>query len=510
MSAEEAPSSAPSSVLRLLTAAAELDVPSDLSAMAETTDEADDAFEELLAMRDMAFAQPAEDAMLALKTTRPHRARSAQPAAGDLDVASHLVRVAARSLVIDSKAQRVPTVADVEALAEALLDLESDRRPDGTFVGLSRQLNATLDYEQYCNVRSTMERVAPRLVPLLGPRLMLHLPRDERGEVLSQAVLQFIAAQTVLQRARVDVASYDRSGSGSLREKDLEAFVSEIRGEIPSGKDLSEGFYPFYVHTVVRAWMFSLDTTGSSSIPLEQLVGSPLFAQFAVHWLCRHRGPEAPGEDIRTPTEVARWALNEGLMRGVPNSEGAANWFSVDNCVRLYRAYLELDQDKDGLLNPAELKRFQHQSVSARFVDRLFQTRYTFSGQMDFRGFLDLNLAIEFTKDPQSVRYFLGVLDLDAKGYLSPSDVLYYFAELGPRLATSTGAAPIPPEFFLTEWTDMVGPAVSDRVTLKDLARCKMGHSAVRMLTDVQALWAFDMRESLSQQAAVDSPEELL
>ena len=48
------------------------------------------------------------------------------------------------------------------------------------------------------------------------------------------------------------------------------------------------------------------------------------------------------------------------------------NWFSVQSSLRVYDQYLKLDQDKNGMLNKAELARYSA-GLTTIFIDRVFE-----------------------------------------------------------------------------------------------------------------------------------------
>jgi len=410
-----------------------------------------------------------------------------------------MLKAAARTMVLETRVRHIPTLGHVAELAAVLSGIGSETGFGG------EELVGTINYEEYTRVGDALRDDYSAMADMLTPELMIALPRDAGGRVLKQSVLLRVSTQVVLERARADIAAYDSAATGWLTEADLETFLEDIKQEVAGASELNSGFFPFYVHTAVRAVLFTLDRTGSGRVALDTLAGSQLFARFVVLW----QGPLAlPPEGTDAAAEApevraARWAMGEGMAAGIPGSAGAENWFSVENCVRLYRTYLSLDDDKDGLLWPRELCQLNNGSISRRFVDRVFQERYTFSGQLDFRGFLDLSMAFELKKEPQAVRFLFRILDRSGEGRLAVDDVQWYLDEVGERLGAITQDR-IGTRDLLTEWMDMVGPADRRYVSLSDIQRCTLGHTALRVLTDVQALWAFDNRESLAH----DKPAE--
>lgn len=52
---------------------------------------------------------------------------------------------------------------------------------------------------------------------------------------------------------------YDSEGLGFLREQDLENYVYDHIPSMPALRAIHDNFYPFYVFTAVRRFMFFLD-----------------------------------------------------------------------------------------------------------------------------------------------------------------------------------------------------------------------------------------------------------
>jgi serine/threonine-protein phosphatase 2A regulatory subunit B'' len=102
------------------------------------------------------------------------------------------------------------------------------------------------------------------------------------------------------------------------------------------------------------------------------------------------------------------------------------NWFSSYTILLLYNQYISADQDRNGMLNKTELGHFNHGLLTSAFVERLFQESFTFKGEMDYKFFLDLVLALSNRKSPQSIHYLFKILDIHGKGYLDEFSIAYY------------------------------------------------------------------------------------
>ena len=79
-----------------------------------------------------------------------------------------------------------------------------------------------------------------------------------------------------------------------------------------------------------------------------------------------------------------------------------ANWYSLPAAIRVYRQFLSLDADHDGMLTPGELLQYgdTQQALTPAFVNRLFEVTHTYEGRLDYKGYLDFVIASEHRSHP--------------------------------------------------------------------------------------------------------------
>jgi serine/threonine-protein phosphatase 2A regulatory subunit B'' len=314
------------------------------------------------------------------------------------------------------------------------------------------------------------------------------------------------------------VSAYESESDGIFRENDLENYVYESIAELPDLTHLSEVFYPFYVFTAVRKIFFGLDPNRMGKIRSTDLLTSKVFWEWLQLFPPWH--PDVGGcgskelypQKVRLDDEIKRSfdacdragdALMDMLAASVIVDCDAeitrTNWFSAANAVRVYSLYLDLDVDQNGLLSPAELTRAQNSTLTEAFVGRVFQEVHTYTGEMDYKAFLDFTLAMEFRTSSSSMRYIFSALDLHRRGYLTLFELKYFFGEVVQRVVAA-GHEPVDVANVCDEIFDMVNPEVLGRITLNDLKRCKVGHTVLHLLTDAAGFWQYDNREALLQQ----------
>lgn len=71
--------------------------------------------------------------------------------------------------------------------------------------------------------------------------------------------------------------------------------------------------------------------------------------------------------------------------------------------------------------------RYGSGTLTRTFLARVFQQCLTYDGEMDYKTYLDLVLALEYRKEPQSLQYLFRVLDIHGKGYLDGFTLNYFF-----------------------------------------------------------------------------------
>ncbi len=89
---------------------------------------------------------------------------------------------------------------------------------------------------------------------------------------------------------------------------------------------------------------------------------------------------------------------------------------------------------------------------------------------------------------------------MDKKGYLTPFTINFFFREISKKLQKNNvevaNVKDVNEEIFA-----MVMPSGNPlHITLQDLINCKCGGTVISILIDVDAFWAYDNRESPSQQ----------
>jgi Ca2+-binding EF-hand superfamily protein len=183
----------------------------------------------------------------------------------------------------------------------------------------------------------------------------------------------------------------------------------------------------------------------------------------------------------------------------------ASNWFSASNALRVYSQYLQLDADQNGMLSRRELSAYQNGILTRVCIERIFEECNTFSGEIDFRVYLDIVLALENRSAKASQRFLFKLLDINHVGRVGLSEVRYFFSHVAAQLQ-AMGHEAVDVANVCDEVMDMVRPKTQGSFTLNDLIASKVGGIACGILLDTAAFILYDKREEI-RAMGVEEPQ---
>jgi len=168
----------------------------------------------------------------------------------------------------------------------------------------------------------------------------------------------------------------------------------------------------------------------------------------------------------------------------------AEDFFSYIEFFVILTKFQELDLNEDQLLEKADLLRYSNRSLSKRIVKRIFKNMSlrskltaskNTSEHMTYKEFIWFILSEEDKMSQTSVEYWFECLDLDGDGYLSVSDLEYFYEEQVSRMS-ALGIEIISKNDFLEEIFHMLNPVAVDRISLADIKKSKLSRTFYNMM----------------------------
>ncbi|XP_072948344.1 serine/threonine-protein phosphatase 2A regulatory subunit B'' subunit gamma-like [Epargyreus clarus] len=328
----------------------------------------------------------------------------------------------------------------------------------------------TIDYMQFRKLRDS---AGPKYRHYLTAEVFGRLQAAEGGvgKVRGVSLFNYVMRRVWLQQTRIGLSLYDVTGQGYLTEHDLESYIAELVPSLAALDGLDSSFSSFYVCTAARKFLFFLDPMRVGRVRIRDVLSCSFLDDLL----------ELREEDL--PMELQE-----------------QNWFSAASALRVYGQYLNLDRDHNGMLSISELAGYGSGTLTRAFLQRVFQQCLTYDGEMDYKTYLDLVLALENRRQPAALAYLFRVLDINSQGYLDAFTLNYFFKAIQEQMVAH-GAEPVNFDDVKDEIFDMIRPQHPSRITLQDLVRSGHGHTAVSILLELHGFWAYENREALAAAA---------
>ncbi|KAI9106167.1 hypothetical protein DFS34DRAFT_574578, partial [Phlyctochytrium arcticum] len=299
------------------------------------------------------------------------------------------------------------------------------------------------------------EQIAPSLPekygPYFKPSTFMRFMDDEDGSISILQYFNYVLRKVSLMQARIDLGAYDGDYDGYLTENEIQSYIADLIPTLNLGT-LNRSFQKFYLCTAARKFAFFLDPQMRGRVSIQNMLLSPILTE-----LFELREPDLP----------------EGYEK--------TNWFFTYSSLRVYGQFLNLDTNKNGMIGRQELSKYNGGSLTGVFLDRVFQERQTYKGEMDYRAFLDFVLAMENINTPEAIQYCFRMLDINNVGYLDENTVMYFFKGVSDKMLAmghdSIGIRDVKNEIF-----DMANPETPHKITVADLCRCGVGGTIVKVL----------------------------
>lgn len=324
---------------------------------------------------------------------------------------------------------------------------------------------------------------------------------EEYGRVLIANLIEYVARKAWVWQTRITLCIYDSVGMGYLREEDLESYANDFISSADLGlkREMRKGFEAYYTCYITRQIMFLLDGAGTGSISIRDLFSSGLINHLLALSLVSNYTPFVSIEEEKSMKKVQATTGDDdsaSLLLQYSSPPDSKNWFAFEKVDHVYNVFIDLDQDADGLLSPAEFAGFDDGKFTQTFVDRIYEVSNTYRGCLDFRAFLDVYFAMRDRNNPASVRFMFRILDLKHTGKVNLACFHHFYRGLAKKLADYVSIAN---DWDFNKIMTSISAMLNMRdwyqeLTVKDFLSSHFGGTAMAILTDVDAFFNYENR----------------
>ena len=295
------------------------------------------------------------------------------------------------------------------------------------------------------------------------PSIFLQFDKDKYGRIELLSFFHFVFRKINCEENKINLSISDFCCEGFLIDKDLENYIKKVIVGFPFYSEISEEIKEYYILVAQRKFFFFLDPKRTGKIFINDIVTSNILAEFL---------------DLEKVTN---------------KKEMEYNWFSLYNFSRIYRKYVLLDSDKNGLLSKKELIKYSP-GLTAIFIDRIFEEYQKYDNAIDFKQFIDFVLAMENKKEPASIQYIWRALDVNHNNKVDTFIINMFFKDITKKLLNrDKGEYRI--DDIKDELWDMIGPKNPMYITLQDVLNSKYSDTVLSLLIDAKAFYQHDQKE---------------
>lgn len=189
-------------------------------------------------------------------------------------------------------------------------------------------------------------------------------------------------------------------------------------------------------------------------------------------------------------------------------------FFSYEHFYVIYCKFWELDTDHDLLISQQDLARHNDHAISTKMVQRIFSGAVTRGrkvqkeGKISYADFVWFLISEEDKRTPTSIEYWFRCMDLDGDGALSMFELEHFYEEQSRRL-DCMGIEALPFEDCLCQMLDLVQPQSPEKITLRDLKRCKLANVFFDTFFNIEKYLDHEQKEqvSLLRETEAEGPE---
>ena len=295
------------------------------------------------------------------------------------------------------------------------------------------------------------------------PSVFLQFDKDKYGRIELLSFFHYVFRKNTCEENKINLSISDFCCEGFLVDKDLENYIKKVIINFPFYSEINEEIKEYYLLVAQRKFFFFLDPKRTGKIYINDIVTSNILTEFLE------------------------------LERITSKKEMEYNWFSLINFFKIYRKYVELDKDKNGMLSKKELIKYSP-GLTSIFIDRIFEEYQRYDNAIDFKQFIDFVLAMENRKDPASIQYIWRALDVYHNNKIDTFIInMFYRGVIKKLVNRDKGEYRI--DDIKDEIWDMIGPKNTNYITLQDVLKSSYSDIVLSLLIDAKAFYQHDQKE---------------
>jgi serine/threonine-protein phosphatase 2A regulatory subunit B'' len=318
----------------------------------------------------------------------------------------------------------------------------------------------------YKDFKKLGEQYGPVFANYFRATTFLKFDKDKYGRIEILAFFHYVVRKTNIEDNKINLMYSDSYCEGFLTDKDLEAYIKEEIKQFYFFEEITEDIREYYLLVAQRKFFFFLDPKRTGKININDIITSNILSEF---------------------NEMKEKPANQESMN-------TNNWFSLNNFWRIYKKYIDLDKDKNGMLSKEELIRYGP-GLTLIFIDRIFEEYQKYENAIDFKQFIDFVLAMENRKTPASIQYLWRAIDVYHKNAVDTFVLNMFYRQVIKKLANRAKDG-YKIDDIKDELWDMIKPKNPNYITLQDVLNSTYSDTVLSLLIDAKAFYLHDQKEN--------------
>ncbi|XGW21570.1 hypothetical protein V3C99_004489 [Haemonchus contortus] len=304
---------------------------------------------------------------------------------------------------------------------------------------------------------------------------LMRASNTSTGSISCQLLADFLVICCRRSQQHLLLHSAARSTEYITANEFLDLVMNEIANKLSWENGMKD--CPFYYAVFVeRNVFFQFDPQRTGKISILELASTPALDDLF----------EVLSKQKRKSAEKSR--------------ETSSSWCSLSRFWKALEQFRLCDRDGSGMLSLEECRGLREGTITPLFLERVFANQMLYGDQppqeMDFRGFVDLDAAINWKSQPASIRWLFRMLDLRDDGVLDRDEIKMMVESMLLNLSTRENwSMSYNADDIVDEIIDMINPAEVNRILVEDVINCNMAESALGILVDYVSFSKYENRE---------------